>query len=114
MKANELRIGNLVSLNGKEFEVTLQSLYEGANLDFKPLRLTRERLLRFGFEEVTDCIGDFVLIIQKNKGGGIAEYSIWVDFGIENETNKIAIMLECESEWLMTKNKYISLSELND
>jgi hypothetical protein len=51
MKATQFRIGNLVSLNGKEFEVTLQSLYEGANLDWKPLPITKERLLRFGFIE---------------------------------------------------------------
>jgi hypothetical protein len=49
MEATELRIGNLVSLNGKEFKVTLQSLYEGANLDFKPLKLTEEWLLNFGY-----------------------------------------------------------------
>jgi len=109
MEATQFRIGNLVSWknSGKEFEITLQSLYEGANLDWKPIPITKEMLLRFGFEEVTDYIGNFLLIIQKNKGGGIAEYSVWVDFGIENETNKISIMLECQSEWLMTKNKYV-------
>ena len=51
MKATQFRIGNLVSLNGKEFEVTLQSLYEGANLDWKPLPITKEILLRCGFKE---------------------------------------------------------------
>jgi hypothetical protein len=51
MKATQFRIGNLVSLNGKEFEVTLQSLYEGANLDWKPIHITKEILLRCGFKE---------------------------------------------------------------
>jgi hypothetical protein len=51
MRATQFRIGNLVSLNGKEFEVTLQSLYEGANLDWKPIQISREILLRCGFKE---------------------------------------------------------------
>jgi hypothetical protein len=109
MKATQFRIGNLVSWkdSGKEFKITLQSLYEGANLDWKPMPITKERLLSFGFKEVEMSIGDFVLTIQKDKGGGIGEYSIWVDFGIENETNKISISLVCDSQWLITKNKYI-------
>ena len=53
MKATQFRIGNLVIWkdSGKEFEITLQSLYEGANLDWKPIQITKERLLRFGFKE---------------------------------------------------------------
>lgn len=51
MEAKELRIGNLVSWkdSGKEFKITLQSLYEGANLDWKPIPLTEEWLLNFGY-----------------------------------------------------------------
>lgn len=109
MKATQFRIGNLVCWkdSGKEFEITLQSLYEGANLDWKPLPITKERLLSFGFKEVEISNGDFVLTIQKDKGGGIGEYQIWVDLGIENETNEITISLVCDSQWLITKNKYI-------
>lgn len=109
MKATQFRIGNLVCWrdSGKEFEITLQSLYEGANLDWKPLLITKERLLGFGFEEVEMDNGDFFLTIQKNKGGLIGEYLIWVDLGIENETNETTIYLVCENEWLVTKNKYI-------
>lgn len=53
MKATQFRIGNLVCWknSGKEFEITLQSLYEGANLDWKPLSITKEILFRFGFNE---------------------------------------------------------------
>ena len=53
MDSRQFRIGNLVIWkdSGKEFEVTLQSLYEGANLDWKPILITKERLLRFGFKE---------------------------------------------------------------
>jgi|688.fasta_scaffold112040_6 hypothetical protein len=109
MDSRQFRVGNLVCWknSGKEFQITLQSLYEGANLDWKPLLITKEILLRFGFEEVEIDNGNFVLIIQKNKGGGIGEYQIWVDLGIENETNEISISLVCDSEWLVTKNKYI-------
>jgi hypothetical protein len=109
MKATQFRIGNLVSWkdSGKEFEITLQSLYWGANLDWKPLPITKERLLSFGFKEVEISNGDFVLTIQKNKEELIGEYQIWVDLGIENETNEITISLVCDSQWLITKNKYI-------
>ena len=109
MKATQFRIGNLVSWknSGKEFEITLQSLYEGANLDWKPIHITKEILLRFGFKEVEINNGDFFLVIQKNKGVLNGEYQIWVDLGIENETNKISISVVCESQWLITKNKYV-------
>ena len=109
MKATQFRIGNLVIWkdNGKPFEITLQSLYEGANLDWKPMTITKEILLKFGFKEVKISNGDFFLIIQKDKGYGIGEYQIWVDLGIENETNEISISIVCESQWLITKNKYV-------
>jgi hypothetical protein len=109
MKATQFRIGNLVCWkdSGKEFEITLQSLYEGANLDWKPLPVTKERLLRFGFKEVKTSNGDFVLKIQKNTELLVGEYQIWVDLGIENETNEIMISLVCDSQWLFTKNKYV-------
>lgn len=51
MKATIFRIGNLVSYNRKKYEVTLQSLYEGANLDWKPILITKKLLLNFGFKE---------------------------------------------------------------
>lgn len=58
MEATQFRIGNLVSWkgSGKEFKITLQSLYEGANLDWKPIPITKEWLLRFGFKE-NDMLG---------------------------------------------------------
>jgi hypothetical protein len=77
MEATELRIGNLVSLNGKEFKVTLQSLYEGANLDFKPLKLTENRPNHFQKDEYTmnthifwDCNGMFI----DDKNGVYVKY----------------------------------------
>jgi len=109
MKATQFRVGNLVCWkdSGKEFEITLQSIYEGANLDWKPLLITKEILLRFGFEEVEESREDFFITIQKNKGGGDGQYQIWVDLGVETETYEIIISLVCEGEWLVTKNKYV-------
>jgi hypothetical protein len=108
MKATQFRIGNLVCWkdSGKEFEITLQSLYEGANLDWKSLPITKERLLSFGFEEICKLNGDFALTIQESDGGGNGQYMIWVDLGIENE-RKIIISLVCDSLWLTTKNRYV-------
>jgi hypothetical protein len=53
MKATQFRIGNLVIWkdSGKEFEITVQSLYEGANLDWKSMPITEDLLLGFGFKK---------------------------------------------------------------
>lgn len=37
--------------SGKEYEIKLQCLYEGANLDWKPIQISKEILLRCGFKE---------------------------------------------------------------
>ena len=55
MKANELRIGNLVGFpSGVKYKVDmLYSNYEG--LDYwQPIPLTEEWLFKFGFEKLTD------------------------------------------------------------
>ena len=49
MDAREVRIGNLVTLNGKEYEVSIQSLYEGANEYFKPINLNKKWFNKFGY-----------------------------------------------------------------
>ena len=53
MDSRHFRIGNLVIWkdSGKKFEITLQSLYEGANLDWNPMPVTQELLLSFGFKK---------------------------------------------------------------
>lgn len=65
MKASELRIGNLVTYNGKEISITPNALFEfyyihntHANSkidrrDYKPILLTEEFLLRAGFKKGT-------------------------------------------------------------
>ena len=55
MKANELRIGNLVTFNGKQIIVSWEDVQFIMTSDFekeyhKPIPLTEEWLLKFGFE----------------------------------------------------------------
>lgn len=53
MKANELRIGNLIFVNGKECELTsemfLRWLHFGMNENSEPIPITEEWLRRLGF-----------------------------------------------------------------
>ena len=54
MKANELRIGNLIEKDGKPFKVTLSSIQEMKRVNFnpslfKPLRLNSMLLYKLGF-----------------------------------------------------------------
>lgn len=55
MKANELRIGNLVFLNGELYQMTIQTFEdigqsEYDEEDFTPIPLTEKWLTDFGFE----------------------------------------------------------------
>ncbi len=55
MKANELRIGNLLTFDGYEAEVT--AIPEGEFYEdnkFQPIPLTEEWLVRFGFDKHYD------------------------------------------------------------
>ncbi len=52
MQTSEVRIGNLIqTFYDKEIIVTGQIIFEGINEDFKPIPLTEERLLKFGFKD---------------------------------------------------------------
>jgi len=54
MKAKELRIGNLYDENGTISEVTpsvIQDVFDADRIWCKPIPLTEEWLLRFGFEK---------------------------------------------------------------
>jgi hypothetical protein len=56
MKATELRIGNYIDYTTEREIVTMQTTYEyirlihNGNKNFKPIKLTKEWLLKFGFE----------------------------------------------------------------
>ena len=58
MKATELRIGNYIDYTTEREIVTMQTTYEyirlihNGNKNFKPIPLTEEWLLKFGFEYV--------------------------------------------------------------
>jgi len=54
MKANELRIGNLILKENTEIKVTASTLMDMQNKDsdyYSPIPLTEEWLLKFGFEK---------------------------------------------------------------
>ena len=78
MKAQELRIGNLISYHGRVIEVEgvfLHTIYHNAGFDsdtdescrpFKPIHLTEQWLIDFGFERGVDYWfkGDVILDIS--------------------------------------------------
>jgi len=52
MKANELRIGNLIYCNEKIVKINSEVLYQGVECEsFKPIPLTEEWLLKFGISK---------------------------------------------------------------
>lgn len=65
MKANELRIGNIILREGFEIEVTGWNISEAesSNTDLQPIPLTEEWLLKFGFKELKRFTHDFEEVI---------------------------------------------------
>lgn len=76
MKANELRIGNLIFWDGEIYEVKRSFFDQYSDDEIKPIPLTEEWLLKFGFKETEkqtyeitdfkDCI-DFCVSIYEDK-----------------------------------------------
>jgi hypothetical protein len=68
LQANELRIGNWVEHNQPKtgYYTTVQKSTFSVNVEklFKPIPLTEEWLLKFGFEK-TDSHGDFEYLIDR-------------------------------------------------
>jgi hypothetical protein len=66
MKAEELRIGNWVYFNGVEVKIDLDSFHGIATYDcldsYNPIPLTKDWLIRFGFEgtELMIAKGNFI------------------------------------------------------
>jgi len=106
LRSNELRIGNLITVHGHLQEVVELPLPENCtDENTKPIPLTEEWLLKFGFEKTES---DYEIQIQKNDKGGNTDYWIYVDSGFDNETKKFTIKIVCqESCWMNTKNKYV-------
>ena len=86
IKANELRIGNFVSVN-KGFEMLVHSIFQDDTLyldfipplvneadvwevdagDVSPIELTEEWLLKLGFECIADCIDQKTFALKNRK-----------------------------------------------
>ena len=112
MEAKDLRIGNFVDWNGEVgivsqllekdvfFKCGKTDLYDS----LKTIPLTEKWLLKFGFEKIYN---DYKIQIQENDGGGNSNYWIFVDTGIDNESNEFTIQLvSAEGDWFISKNKY--------
>jgi len=91
MKATELRIGNYIDYTTEREIVTMQTTYEyirlinNGNKNFKPIPLTEEWLLKFGFEIYNDPetvfyeikfdkIANYKFCISRKIGFGIFYY----------------------------------------
>ncbi len=88
MKASELRIGNLVELHKQHIEVgwhIISEVYQGVD-QYKPIPLTEEWLLKFGFEEYEGY--DFGISVNK-----VPRF----------EKNDISIMLSGGAFWYATR-----------
>lgn len=74
MEARELRLGNLVELEGlvsRLNNTTFTSIISGRYKDLNPVHLTEEWLLKFGFEKVREYFdyNNNGFEIQKDKNG---------------------------------------------
>jgi len=120
MKASELRIGNYLEMLGKVRKVecisnlparkemywlTCENMIDTKIIHFKPIPLTEEWLLKFGFEKTES---DYRIKIQKDDKGGNTDYWIYVDSGFDNETNKFFVQIVCqEGCWFTSKNEHV-------
>lgn len=74
----------------------------------QPIPITEEWLLKFGFNHVSGTLRDKKINIQKEEGSGHSEYDLWIDFGDDNETFEVEILIVSkEGDWFFTKQKYI-------
>jgi hypothetical protein len=92
MKVQELRIGNLVNFNGVNYKIELLDLdgyiglsdiilFEHVHIDdLKPIELTEEWLIKFGFKKfVPDFINPSLLIRNTTEGFKIIRHGIMVN-----------------------------------
>jgi hypothetical protein len=121
---NDLKINNYVYYNNEHNEIGIITKlitdiitdinYVGINnrIDvhylnkhINPIPITKEWLLNFGFKKIES---DFKIQIQKDNKDGNTDYWIYVDSGIDNETNKFTIEILCqEGCWFTSKNQYV-------
>lgn len=102
MKSTELRIGNLILVNDIPKPLTIQMLYDGGLTEYcKPIPLTEEWLLNFGFKKYSK---NFI------KYGNI-EFYIWeIDNSYKIKALDILIKIQTVHElqnlyFLLTKTE---------
>lgn len=125
MKANELRIGNIINdTSGEDLpvkairtrkrgvdEVKVKGYIDWVYVGYcDGVAITEEWLVKLGFEKCIGSESDYEIVIQKNEGGGISEYWLWVD--LHDEDNHNNDMYPCasivsEGNWLNTNIKYV-------
>ena len=72
MKANELRIGNLVYFEYQVVDINIGDFHiiEKESKFFKPIPLTEEWLLKFGFEDSKIVCGEYIMQVSVNSFSG--------------------------------------------
>jgi hypothetical protein len=91
MEANELRIGNLILKNGSIYNIDtlfFVDIYDGTAINFhlKPIHLTEEWLLRFGFEKTMEwtyskeLLGNSKLVYYLGEKGWSIGFKNYSDF----------------------------------
>lgn len=117
MEARELRIGNFLYYKDTNDLGTVELIHKNhyecrdefgiftPNCKYNPIPLTKEWFEKFGFEKADN---DYKIQFQKNDGFGNSNYWIYVDTGIDNESNEFIIQLVSEEgDWFTSKNKYV-------
>jgi hypothetical protein len=100
MKANELRIGNLVYLKSKDAIYEISSGHDieeiddaPINFDAKPISLTEEWLLKFGFKDVDLNMSGSNWLVKEQKG-------LWrqaIRIAYSEKSEEWSLTLECVS-----------------
>lgn len=120
MKATELRIGNYIDYTTEREIVTMQTTYEyirlihNGNKNFKPIPLTEEWLLKFGFEKRGD-FGEFYFIFNNGLILNIedveTEFIVWATVGeIDEEIDEIGKPLSYINYVHQLQNLYFALT----
>lgn len=104
MQKEELRIGNWVTENGR-----LIHIHDGFGIDhaqnFKPIPLTEERLLKFGFEK---WFGEFIMsgfpfVIYRNE--------IWTDTDSDDDAIcRVDFVHELQNFFFAVKRKELEIN----
>lgn len=84
MKANEIRVGNWIEKDGKQYQATAMTIFCLGN-NHKPIELTEEWLVKFGFITM-DAEVDFMEYAKEFEDGSF-RFSIFNDGGLDMVNN---------------------------